>query len=158
MLKKTVSGLILVNESIPLWGVILAKDSWEASTQPISFVIWNFIWAKYCLSLFAAKSLGQYFTQIFHFIKRRYLTHVKFQIIKQIGCVDVAQFCSTTISATSLYRKKSTWWWWWWRVQTAEWHSISIYLHLGFLFSIFHWAISPSFFHAHPSIRCVSRS
>ena len=42
------------------------------------------------LSLFEAKSLGKYLTQIFSFINGQYLAQIKIQIVKQIGCVDAA--------------------------------------------------------------------
>ena len=44
------------------------------------------------LSLYEAKSLGKYLPQIFSFIKRQYLSQIKIQIVKQIGCVDAAYF------------------------------------------------------------------
>ena len=36
------------------------------------------------------KNLGQCLAQIFHFIERQYLTQIKYQIVKEIGCVDDA--------------------------------------------------------------------
>ena len=60
-----------------------------ASTQPISLTSWNFI-LGHILSLYEAKCLGTYLTQISSFIKGQYLAQLKFQIIKQTGCVDAA--------------------------------------------------------------------
>ena len=42
------------------------------------------------LSLYEAKSLGKYLTQMFRFIKGQYLAPINIQIVKQIGCVDAA--------------------------------------------------------------------
>ena len=42
------------------------------------------------LSLYEAKSLGTYLTQIFSFIKGQYLAQIKIQILKQIECSDAA--------------------------------------------------------------------
>ena len=42
------------------------------------------------MSLYEAKSLEKYLAQILSFIKGQYLAQIKFQIVKQVGCVDAA--------------------------------------------------------------------
>ena len=42
------------------------------------------------LSLYEAKYLGQIFSQTFCFIEGQYLAQIKFQIVKEIECVDAA--------------------------------------------------------------------
>ena len=42
------------------------------------------------MPLYGANYLGQIFSKTFCFIEGQYLTQIKFQIAKQIGCVDAA--------------------------------------------------------------------
>ena len=55
------------------------------------------------LFLYEAKSLGKYLAQIFSFIKGQYLAQIKFQTVKQIGCVDAALLRITGSGSNILY-------------------------------------------------------